>query len=502
MSIQLLIIILYFAATVVIGVLAGKRSAKSGDSFHGAGMGILAIVAASTGEWLGGTATTGVSEYGFDFGLSGAWYTISNGIGVIFLAMLFAKLYRSLNSVTVPGIIGKFLGVKARTVSSVFLTFVMIAVGISQMIAAGSLGVSLLGLDFNLVCVVFAIVFIVYTLAGGMAAVASTNVMHLIFMYGGVLLAIVLSMAKVGGVGGFMSGIAAVEAAEAGKNYFNMFSIGVPKVSSWVIASLLGACTAQAGIQPVLAAKDVPTAKKACIITAFVAAPFGLFTATLGMVAKVMSHNGTLINTAGEVVTSGKLALPTLMMNLHPIAGGIVLASILAAILSTVSPLILAAGTMLTKDIYQGVIKKNATDAQVLKMSRITTALSGVLCAVAAILINGAGIRVLDIVYFAYSMRGALFVVVLLGIYYKKTSQKGAIAGMLCTAAVGAFWVIYNGVVGHFPIHPAISETYAAVVVAFVSTFVFSQIFKLSEEEKIMKKEVQEEIAAAMSATK
>ena len=48
MSIQLLIIILYFAATVVIGVLAGKRSAKSGDSFHGAGMGILAIVAAST----------------------------------------------------------------------------------------------------------------------------------------------------------------------------------------------------------------------------------------------------------------------------------------------------------------------------------------------------------------------------------------------------------------------------------------------------------------------
>lgn len=497
MNIQLLIIVLYFVATVVIGVLAGRK-AKSGDSFHGAEMGLFAIVAASTGEWLGGTATTGVSEYGFDFGLSGAWYTISNGIGVIFLALLFAKLYRSLNTVTVPGIIGKFLGVKARTVSSVFLTFVMIAVGISQMIAAGSLGVSLLGLDFNLVCIVFALVFIVYTLAGGMAAVASTNVMHLIFMYGGVILAIILSLSAVGGFGGFTEGIAAVEAAEEGKNYFNMFSIGMPKVSSWVIASLLGACTAQAGIQPVLAAKDVKTARKACIITAFVAAPFGLFTATLGMVAKVMSHNGTLLNTAGEVVTSGKLALPTLMMNLHPVAGGIVLASILAAILSTVSPLILAAGTMLTKDIYQGVIKPDATDKQVLNMSRITTAVSGIICCVVAIFLNSSGIRVLDIVYFAYSMRGALFVVVLLGIYYKKTSQKAAIYGMLCTAIVGGFWVIFNGVVGHYPIHPAISETYASVVVAFISTFLFSKVFKVGEEERLMKIAVREEIDATM----
>lgn len=342
MSVQLIIIILYFIATVVIGVVAGKRAAKSGASFHGAAMGIFAIVCASTGEWLGGTATTGVSEYGFDFGLSGAWYTIANGIGVIFLALCFAKLYRSLNTVTVPGIIGSFLGVNARTVSSVFLTFVMIAVGISQMIAAGSLGVSLLGLDFNLVVVVFAVIFIVYTLAGGMAAVASTNVLHLIFMYGGVILAIILSLGLVGGWGGFMEGIAEVEAADAAagtpSSYFNMFSIGMPQVSSWVIASLLGACTAQAGIQPVLAAKDVPTAKKACIITAFVVAPFGLFTALLGMVAKVMSHNGALTDLAGNVVTNGKLALPTLMMHLHPIAGGIVLASILAAILSTVSP--------------------------------------------------------------------------------------------------------------------------------------------------------------------
>lgn len=484
MSTQLIIIVVYFALTVAAGVWSSKRS-KNSDSFHGAGMGVLMIVCASAGEWLGGTATTGVSEYGFDFGLSGAWYTIANGIGVAFLALLFAKLYRSLNTVTVPGIIGSFIGAKARTVSSIFLTFVMIAVGISQMIAAGSLGVSLVGIDFNIAVIMFAVVFIIYTLAGGMNAVASTNTIHLAAMYGGIILGIFLALSKVGGLEGFLEGIVSIESMEEKANYFNMFSIGGSKVSSWIMASLLGACTAQAGIQPVLAAKDTRTAKKACVITAFVIAPFGLFTATLGMIAKVMSHNGTLLDTAGNVVRNGKLALPTLMMHLPPIAGGIVLASILAAILSTVSPIILAAGTMITKDLYQGVIRKNATDSQILRMSRITTAMSGVICSGLAIIFNTFGIRVLDIVYFAYSMRGALFVVVLLGIYYKRTTEKGAIYAMISTVLIGGFWVIYNAVAGHFPIHNNLTETYISVITAFIATVVFSIVFNKKAVNKL-----------------
>ena len=478
---QVIIIVLYFALTVGIGIWSSKKS-KSSDSFHGAEMGVAAIVCASAGEWLGGTATTGVSEYGFTYGLSGAWYTIANGIGVMFLALCFAKLYRSLSTVTVPGIIENFFGVKARTVSSILLTIVMLAVGLSQMIAAGKLGQSLLGFDFTSTVIVFAIIFIIYTLAGGMNAVASTNKMHLFVMYGGVIIAIVLAMSKVGGMNGFTQGIEAVEAAEEGKNYFNMFSIGMPKVSSWLIASLLGACTAQAGIQPVLAAKDVPTAKKACILTAFVAAPFGFFTATLGMVAKVMSHNGTLLNTAGEVVTDAKLALPTLMMNLPPIAGGLVLASILAAILSTVSPIILAAGTMVTKDLYQRVLRPEATDKEVLFMSRVTTAISGVICCIGAIfLVNSS--RVLDIVYSAYSLRGALFVVVLFGIYWKKASEKAACWSMVFTGVVAVLWVVVEMVTGSYPIASWLTETYAAVFVAAVSTVVFSFIFPKTAEE-------------------
>jgi SSS family solute:Na+ symporter len=465
MSIQFLIIMAYFVATIAIGTYAKKKSTSS-DAFHGAGLGVLMCVAAGTGEWLGGTSTTGVSEYGYSVGISGAWYTISNGIGVMVLALLFAKLYRSLDTVTVPGIVEKFLGVKARTVSSILLIFVMIAVGASQVIAAGTLGVTILGLDYNLSVIILGIGFIIYTLAGGMTAVGYTNIMHLIAMYGGVILALVL-------VGRDIGGLQALQTALPANPFFAWLGIGMPKVSSWIIASILGACTAQAGIQPILAARDVNVAKKSAILTALVVAPFGVFTALLGMAARVKFPD----------LGNAKLALPTLMMGLTPVAGGIVLASIMAAILSTVSPIILASGTMFTKDLYQRVLKPDASDKQVLFVSRLSTGLSGVLCMILAIFMYGSA-RILDMVYFAYTIRGSLFVVLLFAIYWKGTSPKGAVWAMITTGAVGLFWVGYKAVVGSYPIHPNITETYAAVAVALVSTIVYSLIFNDKKTEQ------------------
>jgi SSS family solute:Na+ symporter len=465
MSVQVLIILIYFALTIAIGFVALKKS-NSSDAFHGAGLGVMMCVAAGTGEWLGGTSTTGVSEYGYAFGISGAWYTIANAIGVMFLALLFAKLYRSLDTVTVPGIVERFIGVRARVVASVMLTFVMIVVGTSQIIAAGTLGVSVLGLDYNAAVVILGMGFIIYTLAGGMNAVGYTNVMHLFAMYGGVILALVL-------VGRDINGFQALRTALPANPYFAWFSIGVPKVSSWIIASILGACTAQAGVQPILAARDVNVAKKSAIITALAIAPFGVLTALLGMAAKVKFPD----------LANAKLALPTLMMDLNPIAGGIVLASIMAAILSTVSPIILAAGTMITKDIYQRILKPDAEDKQVLFISRLMTGIAGALCIALSLVMYGST-RILDMVYFAYTIRGSMFVVLLLGIYWKKTSENGAIYSMILTGLVGVFWVVFKAITGQYPINPVITETYAAVIAAFVSTIIFSLIFKKTDINK------------------
>ena len=294
MNWQLLIIIVYFALTMAIGILASRKT-KSSDSFVGSGMGVFAIVCVACGQWLGGTATTGCSEYGFTAGISGWWYTIANGVGMLMMGLFFAEKYRKYGEVTIPGIIEKVVGPRSRTVCSILLIFVMLAVGLSQMIAAGKLGQSLLGLNFTASCCIFAVIFIVYTMSGGMDSVEATNKLHIGFMYFGMILAVVLALREMGGFGSFKSTMDAIDAAE-GTRHFSMFGVGASKVTSWIVASVLSAGAAQASIQPVLAAKDPKTAKKACLIAAFVVIPFGFFTCMLGMAPRAMSDTGLLMS--------------------------------------------------------------------------------------------------------------------------------------------------------------------------------------------------------------
>lgn len=484
MNLQIIIVLLYFALTMVIGVLASRKT-KSSDSFLGSGMGVFAIVCVACGQWLGGTATTGCAEYGFTSGISGWWYTIANGAGMLMMGLFFAEKYRKYDTVTIPGIIEKVVGPKSRTVCSILLIFVMLAVGLSQMIAAGKLGESLLGIDFTLSCCIFAVIFIVYTMSGGMDSVEATNKLHLGIMYFGMILAVILAVSACGGWSDFTSGLNAIDARD-GTKHFSMLGVGVSKVSSWIIASVLSAGAAQASIQPVLAAKDPKTAKKACLISVLVVIPFGFFTTMLGMASRVMSENGLLLNAAGVNVTDPKLAFTTLIMNFSPVVSGIILASILAAVLSTVSPIILASATMFTKDIYEKKLKPNASDKELVRSSRIATAISGVICCIAAIaLVNSSA--VLDLVYAAYTLRGVLFIVILFGMYWKYTSERGVCTAVLVTFVCCVAWVAAKIAMGQYPLvigSFAVSETYLGVVLACITIILFSKLFKQTALEK------------------
>ena len=78
--------------------------------------------------------------------------------------------------------------------------------------------------------------------------------------------------------------------------------------------------------------------------------------------------------------------------------------------------------------------------------------------------------EVLNIVYFAYSLRGSLFVIILFGIYSKKHkfSEASCIVAMVVTAITGLFWVIFKTITGSYPIATWFSDTYAVIIVAIV----------------------------------
>lgn len=470
---QVIIVSLYVAVTIAIGVWT-RRKTESSRAFDGEGLGLLLCVVAGAGEWLGGTATTGVAEYGYEYGMSGAWYTIANGMGICFLAVCFARLFRSLGMSTVSGIIGQFLGKKARKVSAALLILVMIAVGSSQMVAIGTLGEALFHINATASILILGTGVLLYTVLGGMMAVGYTNILHMAVMYTGSIAAVIVCLTQLGGIGQLKEGLPA--------SYFVMDSIGVSKIGSWLIASVLGACVAQAGIQPILASKNEKEAVKSSYLIAFLVAPFGILSAILGMVARVRF----------PYLENAKLALPTLLMSMSPIVGGFVMASIMAAVLSTASPIFLACGTLFTRDIYlQQKCGVQTDDKKILRISRWTTFTAGGLCILLALVFYDSQ-RLLDLVYFAYSIRGSLFIVLLLGIYWKKTSEKAAVYAMWTTGAVGLFWVIYKNITGRYPILPQFSETYAAVITALGVVTVGSLLtekYGSKETEEQMEKE-------------
>ena len=184
-----------------------------------------------------------------------------------------------------------------------------------------------------------------------------------------------------------------------------------------------------------------------------------------------------MFDATGTLLEDGKMALTSVMLNLPPLVGGLVLAAELAAILSTASPIILAAGTLLTKDFYLVKINPKATDKDVLWVSKFTTAISGVICCIGAIALVENN-SVLDLVYSAYSIRGALFIVLIFGFFWKKATAKGACISMVITSIVAVCWGGFKLVFGHYLIASWLTETYAAVLVATISMIVASLIFK------------------------
>lgn len=459
MTIQITIVVLYLVLTILIGLFTNRKKNKSDSkAYHGAGLGILMCIAVGAGEWLGGTSTSGVSEYGFVYGLSGSWYTIANALGIIFLALFFAKMFRKKKTITVPGLMDSYVGGKSRFVSSLIQIFILIVVGTSQLIAIGTIGEVLFGLDAMVSIALLDSAVLLYTVLGGMKAVGKTNIMHMLVMYFGVIAALVVCLISIGGIKTLHTNLPT--------SYFKFDQIGWNKISSWVIASVLGGCVAQAGLQPVLAAKDDKTAIFSSYITAIIVAPFGILTALLGMVARYQFPE----------MTNAKLALPTLLANMNPYLGGILIASILAAILSTASPIFLSCGTIFTRDIYEP-MKKQTSEKGKIVTSKVSTLLAGILCIGLALVLYNMQ-KVLDIVYFAYGLRGSMFVVLLLGIYWKKVNPRWADIAILSTVAVGLFWVLWKQYQGHYPINHYLTDTYACIIVAFLFTFLGSLLFK------------------------
>ena len=206
----LIIIFIYMALTIVLGLVVSKRKAakqakQSNEDFLMAGKSLGPLVLAGTlfAANTGGASTTGIATNVYSYGISACWYVIAAGIGFVLVSFI-APYFRKAQASTVPQIIGKRYG-KASHIFTAFTSIaaLFMATG-AQIIATASIINVVTGLDFRTAAIVITIVVIIYTMVGGFQSVAAANLMHVIVITVGMAVAmfVMLGNQQVGGFAG------------------------------------------------------------------------------------------------------------------------------------------------------------------------------------------------------------------------------------------------------------------------------------------------------------
>jgi len=152
---------------------------------------------------------------------------------------------------------------------------------------------------------------------------------------------------------------------------------------------------------------------------------------------------------------------------LPPLIGGVVMAGILAATISSSDSYLLIAASAFSKNIYQGIIKKNATDKEVMWMSRVILLVISIIGMIIALDKDSV---IFKVVSFAWAGFGATFgPIMLFSLFWKRTTREGAIAGMLSGGIMVFVWNLLikplGGIFGIYELFPAFVISCVAIVV-------------------------------------
>jgi solute:Na+ symporter, SSS family len=427
MNTYLTVILSYFLFIILVSLFTRRIASRSAADFLVAGrnLGLVACAVVVASEWLGGMSTIGVSEKAFTSGtMQPVLYNISTAAGMIIIGFTVARHYREKNVHTVSEMLESLFGRKAGSISAIAFMIAYITLSYVQLQTCASVLAPLFEISWTNAVLVSSIIITAYTYVGGMHALAITGIIHVIAMFLGTGIALFVGLEK-------MSGMESLSArlVELGSpaNWYNPFSGGVSYALSLVVGGVLGGMAGQASIQPIFSARNIRTAKNAAILSSLIIAPFGIMVALLGLIAKT----GFFID--AEAILNPKMVLPVLLTSenfIHPVLGGIALAGILAAILSTVGPVNFAVVTIATRDIYHNLINRAAADRKIVATARRLVVLVNLVTVPLAIFIHGA---ILDAAYVSYAIRAIGAIVIILGIYRKgwisPTGVKWAFAG-------------------------------------------------------------------------
>lgn len=426
MSVYLAVITVYFSLIILLSFLTKRAAGRSSADFLVAGrnLGLITCSVVIAAEWLGGMSTIGVSENAFMSGtLQPVLYNLSTAAGMIIIGFTVASHYRRNNVHTVSEMIGNIFGVRTALVSALAFLTAYIVLAFVQLQTCASVISALFrnelgflaaiswlpGNEWFWALIISSAVITAYIYIGGMHAITLTAIIHVVVMFAGIGISVFAGLSHFEGASQLHEALIATGSPH---DLWNPFSGSINYAVMLVVGGVLGGMAGQASIQPVFAARDASTARRSAILSALIIAPFGIMVALLGLMART-----GIFPDASSV--DPKMVLPALLTSesfIHPVAGGLALAGVLAAILSTVGPVNFAVVTIATKDIYNGLLRKEAGESELISTARKFVVLVNLITIPMACIAKGA---ILDTAYISYGIRAIGAIVILGGIYLR-----------------------------------------------------------------------------------
>ena len=492
-----LAILIYFVVVLTIGFVYAKRSNSSASEYFLGGRKVGPWFTALSAEAsdMSGYLLMGMPGLAYFCGASDVgWTAIGLAIGTYLNWLLVAKRLRKYSvvandSITLPGFYSNRFhdnkNIIATVAAVIILIFFCVYCG-SCFVTCGKLFNSLFGWDYSVMMVFGALIVFLYTMVGGYLSVVATDFVQGCLMFFALAVVVIGSITMAGGVDNtvaFLSDIpgylsmTTMATPELGEDGMQIVQNGQPLFSVPAEYGLLTIISTMSwglgyfGMPQVLvrflgirSEEEVKTSRRIAIVWVIIS----MFCAVMiGMIGRAIIPAELLTQSAAEsiFIVLSKMMLPAFFC-------GLVVSGILAASMSSASSYLLITGSSVAENIFRGVFKKNATDNQVLIVSRIT---------LAAVLIFGCFIAwdensvIFNVVSYAWAGLGASFgPLTLFSLYWRRTNKQGAIAGMVAGAAMVIIWhnliKPLGGVFGIYELLPAFLCSAIAIVVVSLLT--------------------------------
>jgi SSS family solute:Na+ symporter len=412
----LAVIVIYSLVQIALGVWIARRVKGSSDFFvAGRALGPGMLAATLLAANIGGGSTIGAAGAGFRDGIAAWWWVGSAAFGSAILAVAVGPRIRRIAAEHDLKTVGDFLewryDQRVRAAIAALLWVGTLAILAGNLLAIAAVLRTVVGLGKATSCVIGAVVAGTYFAAGGLKSSVAVNVLQLAVKLLGFAVALPLALAAVGGLAGFR------QAFDAGP-YWSTWSNGG---SGWFYLATLGpAFIVSPGIlQKLYGARDDRAVRIGVGVNAVVLLLFAAIPPVLGMIARALHP---------DLAVSDE-ALPTLFARNLPFwVGALGLAAIFSAEISAGDAILFMLATSFSQDLYKRFIRRDASDAQVLRCARLAAVAGSVLAVVIAIKVTD---DVLQALRFFYTLVGvSLFVPIVAGLFSRRGDAVAALAAV------------------------------------------------------------------------